>query len=76
MSEADLSIRAGAERIRRLRASLHVVAPRLDELERRAATAEADRARVTQLEGELADREQLRHTVRERLAEVERMLGQ
>ena len=75
MSEADLRIRAGTERIRRLRASLHVVPPRLDELEGGVATAEADRARVAQLEAELADREQLRHTVRERLAEVERMLG-
>ena len=76
MSEADLRIRAGTERIRSLRARLHAVAPRLDELERGVATAEADRARVVQLEAELADREELQHTLRERLAEVERMLGQ
>lgn len=59
-----------------MRTRLHVVAPRLDELELGVATAEADRARVSQLESDLAEREELRHTLRERLAEVGRMLGQ
>ena len=76
MSEAHLRLQDGTERIRALRARLHVVAPRLDELEVGVATAEADRARVAQLESDLAEREELRNTLRERLAEVGRMLGQ
>jgi hypothetical protein len=76
VSEADLRIHAATERVRNLRARLHVVAPRLDELERGVVTAEADRARVVQLESDLAEREELRHSLRERLAEVGRMLGQ
>ena len=76
MTEAHLRIQAGTERLRAMRTRLHVVAPRLEELELGVATAEADRARVGHLESELAQREELRHTLRERLAEVGRMLGQ
>jgi predicted RNase H-like nuclease (RuvC/YqgF family) len=76
VSEPDLRIRASTERIGALRERLHGIAQRLDELGRSAATAAADRARVAQLEAELAGREELRHTLRERLSEVERMLGQ
>jgi hypothetical protein len=76
VSEAHLRIQAGTDRIRALRTRLHVVAPRIDELELGVATAAADRARVVQLEAEVAEREELRHSLRERLAEVGRMLGQ
>jgi len=76
VSEAHLRLQAGTERIRALRTRLHVVAPRLDELELGVATAEADRVRVVQLESDLAEREELRNTLRDRLAEVGRMLGQ
>lgn len=87
VTEAHDRIHATTEHVRSLRARLHVVAPRLDELEHGlataeadrahiAATAEADRARAAQLEAELAEREELRHTLRERLAEVGRILGQ
>jgi hypothetical protein len=76
VSEAHLSIQAATERVRVLRTRLHVVAPRLDELELGVASAEADRARVAQLESDLAEREEMRNSVRERLTELGRMLGQ
>lgn len=87
VSDSQLRIHASTERIRSLRARLHVVAPRVEALERdiesartelavSRAQASQDRETVVRLEAALAEREELRSTLRERLAEVGRMLGQ
>jgi chromosome segregation ATPase len=84
--EASPRIRQSTQRLRSLRAQLELVPPVLAELERNAASAAAELARaqaqasvdreaVVRLEAALAEREELRSSVRERLSELGRMLG-
>jgi chromosome segregation ATPase len=84
--DASTRIRESAERVRSFRARLELVPPVLAELERNAesaaaelahahAQASADREAVVRLEAALAEREELRSSLRDRLAELGRMLG-
>jgi chromosome segregation ATPase len=84
--DAGTRIRESAERVRSLRARLELVPPALAELERQVessagelahahAQASADREAVVRLEAALAEREELRSSLRDRLAELGRMLG-
>ena len=84
--DASTRIRESADRIRSLRARLELVPPVLAELERNAESAagrlaeantraSAEREAVVRLEAMLAEREQLRSSLRERLSELGRMLG-
>jgi chromosome segregation ATPase len=84
--DASTRIRESADRIRSFRARLELVPQMLAELERSAASAatelahantqaSADREAVVRLEAALAEREELRSSLRERLSELGRMLG-
>ena len=84
--DATTRIRQSADRVRSFRARLELVPPALEEIERNVESAaaalaraneqaSADREAVVRLEAALADREELRSTLRERLSELGRMLG-
>jgi len=84
--DASTRIRQSTERLRSFRARLELVPPLLAELERNVesaaaelaqahAQAAADREAVVRLEAALAEREELRSTLRDRLSELGRMLG-
>jgi hypothetical protein len=84
--DASTRIRESAERVRSFRERLELVPPVLAELERNVesaagelaqayAQASADREAVVRLEAALAEREELRSSLRDRLAELGRMLG-
>ena len=84
--DASTRIRQSTERLRSFRARLELVPPLLTDLERKAESAAAelahaqaqasvDREAVIRLEAALAEREELRSSLRERLSELGRMLG-
>jgi chromosome segregation ATPase len=86
VSESHRRIQAGTERLRVLRERLEPLPQAFDELTRRAQSASAelaqaraqgaaDREAVIQLEATLAERDALRSSMRDRLAELGRMLG-
>jgi len=85
-ADASTRICRSTERLRSFRARLELVQPLLTELEHKAASAAADLAQaqaqasvdreaVVRLEAALAEREELRSSLRERLSELGRMLG-
>jgi len=85
-ADAGTRIRRSTERLRSFRARLELVQPLLTELEHKAESAAADLARaqaqasvdreaVVRLEAALAEREELRSSLRERISELGRMLG-
>jgi len=85
-ADAATRIRQSTERLRSFRARLELVPPVLTELERKTesaagdlaqaqAQASVDREAVVRLEAALAEREELRSSLRERLSELGRMLG-
>jgi chromosome segregation ATPase len=83
---ASARILQSADRVRSFRARLELVPQMLAELERKVdsaaaelalahAQSSADREAVVRLEVALADREELRSTLRDRLSELGRVLG-